>query len=250
MSKEVERISSANPQAENGHIDIAHEIAEALMKINLSPYEYRILWAIWRKTYGWHKKRDRISITQFQKMTGLKRQNVSRTLKRLVNRNIIIRKDDSRIITYGFQKDYLKWKDVIEIDDMSSKQMTHRHLNRCPQKKHNKRKRLYIDSSIEFQLATLLLERIQKNKKERNLSHLKQPYLQKWAREIDLMIRRDGRSPEQIRKVIEWCQKDPFWWRNILSPEKLRKQFDRLEAEMEEKTEKIRSQRIVQYSDL
>ena len=42
----------ANPQSENGHIDIANEIGEALSRINFSAYESRILWVIWRKTYG------------------------------------------------------------------------------------------------------------------------------------------------------------------------------------------------------
>jgi len=33
----------ASPQKENGHIDIANEIAEALAKTKLSPDEWRIL---------------------------------------------------------------------------------------------------------------------------------------------------------------------------------------------------------------
>lgn len=41
----------AKPDINNGHIDIAHELAEALMKINLSGYQYRIIWVIFRKTY-------------------------------------------------------------------------------------------------------------------------------------------------------------------------------------------------------
>jgi phage replication O-like protein O len=45
----------ANPQRENGHIDIANEIAEALARTNLSAYQMRVMWAIWRKTWGWQK---------------------------------------------------------------------------------------------------------------------------------------------------------------------------------------------------
>ena len=102
----------ASPQVEDGHIRIAGEIGEALAKINLSAYESRILWVIWRKTYGWHKKMDMISVTQFEKATGLKRRHVQRTLSELIKRNIITRIGYSRIITYGFQKDYTKWRDV------------------------------------------------------------------------------------------------------------------------------------------
>lgn len=99
----------ANPQAENGHIDIANEVAEQLCRINLSPYESRALWVIWRKTYGWHKKDDRISYTQFEEMTNLNRWHIARTLKRLIMRNIITSRGNKRDIKYGFQKDYSKW---------------------------------------------------------------------------------------------------------------------------------------------
>jgi len=46
----------ANPQREDGHVDIANETIEALAKIYLSSYETQTLFAIFRKTYGWHKK--------------------------------------------------------------------------------------------------------------------------------------------------------------------------------------------------
>jgi len=53
----------ANPQPEDGHIDIANEIAEKLARTQLSGTEHKIIWAIWRKTWGWHKKEDRISLS-------------------------------------------------------------------------------------------------------------------------------------------------------------------------------------------
>jgi len=102
----------ANPQKENGHIDIANEIAEALAKVQLSGYENRILWVILRKTYGWHKKEDSISITQFEKATRLKRRHIHRTLKQLIEKNIITKNGNGFIIKYGLQKDYEKWQTI------------------------------------------------------------------------------------------------------------------------------------------
>ena len=67
----------ANPQIENGHAKIANEIVEALSRINLSPYESRILWVIFRKTYGWNKKMDKVPVSQISTMTGLPKQHVS-----------------------------------------------------------------------------------------------------------------------------------------------------------------------------
>jgi hypothetical protein len=59
------------------------------------------------------------------------------------------------------------------------------------------------------------------------------PNLNAWAADIDKIIRLDGRTYEQVRDVIEWCQQDDFWKDNILSCAKLRKQLDRLEIKME-----------------
>lgn len=56
--------------------------------------------------------------------------------------------------------------------------------------------------------------------------------LQQWARPIDLMLRIDGRTPDGIRAVIDFATTDSFWQSNILSPGKLRDQYDRLEARM------------------
>ena len=99
----------AKPQKENGHIDIANELAEALCRINLSAYEFRVLWAIWRRTYGWHKKYDRISYSQFEELTKLKRWHIARTLTRLRGRNLIVVIGNGQNLQYGFQKDYEKW---------------------------------------------------------------------------------------------------------------------------------------------
>jgi phage replication O-like protein O len=102
----------ASPQKENGFTPIANEIVEQLAKTNLNAYEWRTLWALWRKTYGWHKTSDYISISQFQRITTLKRRHQCRALKALKERNIVTYIGDSRVRKYRFQKDYLKWKDV------------------------------------------------------------------------------------------------------------------------------------------
>jgi len=99
----------ANPQAEDGHIDIANEIGEALCRINLSAYENRVVWFILRKTYGWHKKMDRISYSQFEQGTGIDRRHLGRTIKTMIKRQMITCSGNGRLLEYGFQKDYEKW---------------------------------------------------------------------------------------------------------------------------------------------
>ncbi len=96
----------ANPQVENGFTKIANEILEALVKTKLTQSEWRVLFFIIRKTYGWHKKIDRLALSQIALGTGIARQNVFRTLQSLIRKNIVLRPDNRHI---GFQKDYSKW---------------------------------------------------------------------------------------------------------------------------------------------
>jgi phage replication O-like protein O len=110
----------ANPQTENGFIRIASEIAEALCRVNLCQHETRVLWCLFRLTYGWNKTWDWISLSMFSRMTGLDRRTVHRSLKKLELRNfIVISRDDKRRPKYRFQKNFEKWK-------MSSPKMTTR----------------------------------------------------------------------------------------------------------------------------
>ena len=60
--------------------------------------------------------------------------------------------------------------------------------------------------------------------------------LQKWAQEINKMIRIDKRTPKEIESVIIFSQKDSFWMTNILSAKALRKQFDRLYLQGKQKS--------------
>jgi len=62
----------------------------------------------------------------------------------------------------------------------------------------------------------------------KNNDNAKQPNFNSWDGHIDKLHRIDGYKINQIREVINWCQNDDFWKSNILSTEKLRKQFARL----------------------
>ncbi len=79
----------ANPQVEDGHTRIADPVLEALMKAKLTGTQWDLVMAIIRKTWGWGKTEDRISLTQFQKLTGRHRNLIARELTALQKRNII-----------------------------------------------------------------------------------------------------------------------------------------------------------------
>jgi hypothetical protein len=69
--------------------------------------------------------------------------------------------------------------------------------------------------------------------------------LTSWARDIDLLMRIDQRSPDEIRRVIEWCQlPGGFWGPNILSGRKLREKFDTLSGQMMREVCEARYERL------
>ena len=90
---------------------------------------------------------------------------------------------------------------------------------------------LYSPNSDEFRLSAILLSYI----KNRDTT-FKSPDLQSWSKHIDLMIRVDGRLVAEIENIIKLCQQDVFWQNNILSTDKLRKQFDQLKLKLLNKT--------------
>lgn len=77
--------------------------------------------------------------------------------------------------------------------------------------------------SPEYKISEYLFKKILKNNDK-----AKKPNLEVWAKSIEKMIRLDNREEQEIYKIIDFCQADPFWQTNILSTEKLRKQFDQL----------------------
>ena len=96
----------ANPQRENGHVDIANEIIEQLARVNLSSYEWRVLMIVLRKTWGWNKKLDRIAVSQIANMTGLWKQHASRARISLIEKKILVEQNGKT----GFNKDYETWE--------------------------------------------------------------------------------------------------------------------------------------------
>lgn len=101
---------TGNPQKEHGYTPIANEIMEALCKVNLTAYEWRVLLFILRKTYGWRKISDIISLSQFEEGVGIPRKHVCRTVGLLASRNVIQKTKMSKTETaYYFNKKYHTW---------------------------------------------------------------------------------------------------------------------------------------------
>ena len=74
----------------------------------MSSYESQIIWAIFIKTYGWNKKEDWISNSQFVELTDMHKSHVSRTVKKLIKRKIVTQTGNK----IAFQKNSKLWKQL------------------------------------------------------------------------------------------------------------------------------------------
>lgn len=61
----------------------------------LTEKELKILLAIARKTFGWHKKRDKISLSQLEQMTSMSRVSVVAGIKAAIDRGIVRQTPDA-----------------------------------------------------------------------------------------------------------------------------------------------------------
>lgn len=104
-------------------------------------------------------------------------------------------------------------------------------------------KNIYSENSDEIRLSELLFSLI----KERDPQH-KQPNFQTWGKHINLLIKRDNRSPPEIEKAIRWVQRDEFWQNNVLSTAKLRDKFGQIFLKMNKMQKGVSHAAIIRNS--
>lgn len=86
------------------------------MMADMSEVELRVTLCAIRQTFGWHKKRDAISLTQFQKMTGLSRQGVLDGIKESEKRGTLKKAGTGKRNTTIFELVVSEPDNVIPLD--------------------------------------------------------------------------------------------------------------------------------------
>jgi phage replication O-like protein O len=103
-------LSLADVQLEKGYTKIANEILERMALTKLSPIQYRLIFVIWRYTYGFNRKEHEFSLSFFGKATNYDERQIRRELQKLEQRKIIFQKvspGKPRLIS--FNKNYDEW---------------------------------------------------------------------------------------------------------------------------------------------
>ena len=93
-----------------------------------------------------------------------------------------------------------------------------------------KKKKVFEPDSDPYLLAKFLEKCITENN-PKFPQHESQR--QRWAKDFDLMIRRDKIDADDIAEIIDWCQNDSFWRSNILSGKKVREKYHQLRMRIE-----------------
>jgi len=104
----------ANPQCENGYTKIANEILEKIISSNLNGCEISVILHIFRKTYGYNKKEDEISLSQFLKAIPVSKPTICKAIKNLQLVKIIklVKRGSSKNSSnlWVFNKNYDEWQ--------------------------------------------------------------------------------------------------------------------------------------------
>lgn len=177
------------------------------------------------------------SVNSLAKRWKCTRARVEKTLAKYKQMNMIIYNKVYKrfiIITICNFDSYQKFKpektqQSIQQSEQQSEQVP---LFNCISIKKNikEKKEKYVLDSEEMILAIWMVSVI----KHKDPNFEKTPNaLQTWAREIDLMIRKDNRPIDEIRSIFEWCQEDSFEYKNVLCPGKLRKRYTQLKLKYE-----------------
>ena len=106
----MEEHRSQGPQVEDGFVRIANELFDAIL-LKLNSYRHtKVALAIVRKTYGYRKKEDDITISQLAELTGIHRNHVGAALKALEQMRVINPvRAGSHGLMVGINKHFDQW---------------------------------------------------------------------------------------------------------------------------------------------
>lgn len=249
----------------NGYTRIANEIQKLKPRLRMSGREWQCLEAVIWLTYGWNKKQDRVTNTVISELTGLSDSHVSDAIKLLAARGIIFSHKHGVMKTVGINTELSAWvldkpktgklfpktgitfpesektfPETVDTQDYNKNNIkrsssrnseesrdvkTQEFLSRHPEAVDG----IYTPAGKSWGTADdLKAARWIFDKALTVNASLSEPNWVEWANTIRLMRLQDKRTHYEICELFKWANEDDFWQENILSPSKLRKQWDQL----------------------
>ena len=213
---------------------IPNSVVDELMA-DMSGVELKCYLFIVRKTKGWNKECDAISLTQFVKFTGAGKTAVVDALKNLVELGLLTKRTGVRN-TSVYAINLFGKQTSSESELVTSSESEHTKYNNINTTTKNNNT---SSSEKDFQPRTKAKKNVFSDddlKAAEWIFHLirklnpsfKEPKFKSWANDIRLMRERDNRTHKDICELFKWANQDRFWSVNILSPATLRAKWDQL----------------------
>ena len=98
------------PQLENGYLRVANELFDAVLKFPFTKRQLLIVLAVIRKTYGYGKKSDDMSLSQIEEITGVARPHCSPTINDLAEMKVLLKRSGQYGQVIGLNKKYSEWE--------------------------------------------------------------------------------------------------------------------------------------------
>lgn len=207
-------------------------IDELLAKLTCA--ELKCYLFVVRKTKGWNKESDSISVSQFMEVTGLSNRSVITACESLVEMGLLERSGGERKLnTYSVKAFEISQTGEKSSSDLVKKVHTQNNnkntiqnnntssSGKISQPRAKAKKNVFSDDDL--MAAEWILGLIRKLNPS-----FKEPIIESWANDIRLMRERDNRTHKDICELFKWANQDKFWSVNILSPSKLRDKWDQL----------------------
>lgn len=210
--------------------------------------EIKVLNAIVRKTYGWHKEKDKISLSQMQKLTGLSRQACQDGKDGLIKKGIIkaeivdgiteymvIEPDQSKTTTslVGDKPGLLEPKKVVYQVDTQKKELQNKSTKENNQES-QKPPQLRRDNDpfaipYDFEKSNIIYDEIEKHFIKEYKTKPKPDKLACNDIASRLVVETEEEIREEIRNKIQCFIFDPYWREARPNPKLLSKAWDQLD---------------------
>jgi phage replication O-like protein O len=231
-----------------GFTKFPNMILDRYMKV-LTGAEYKLLSIIVRKTVGYQKTVDRISISQFMDISGLSNKGVTKGIKGLVEKGLVIKHGDStkmnaftvseHVFTYEKSSqatDSLVNKSHKPYEKSSQKSPeTYEETSHTKETEKEKRKESVTPARNSQNdpgiVARHLYEKIQSKHDNMNVP---KPSWSEWEREIKSIFSTYNCSAGLVINVINWALTNDFWGPKIHDAAFLKKKFQTLKSQMDE----------------
>ena len=201
-------------QVEKGNFTRIHNaILEHIIQAHFSSREYAAVLYLLRVTYGYQTTTAKLSGAEWEKGTGIKRQNIMSVVAGLVARNIILQDGGGRgrgnVATYKFNKYFDTWDHLR--NESPSMHLIDEEMNphQCIIDKENESPSMQENESPSMQ-CTSGLKKEKKAEAEAAAAFVSKSTISEFAKAYQDVLGKMIESPIRSEEIQEWAQRVPY----------------------------------------